>query len=73
MQEELNERGSLTKSETIKAWKEEVLEGKTRVAAARHAFVSERTLTRMYRKYNLPSPKRGKERWELLEKLYKDD
>ncbi len=68
-----SERGSLTKIETIKAWKDEVLAGKTRVAAARRAFVSERTLTRMYRKYGLPSPKRGKERWELLEKLDKDD
>ncbi len=73
MAEELSERGSLTKNRTIEAWKEEVLEGKTRAAVALRFYVSERTITRMYRKYNLPSPKRGKERWELLDKLDKDD
>ncbi len=73
MAEELSGRGSLTKNRTIEAWKEEVLEGKTRAAIALRFYVSERTITRMYKKYGLPSPKRGKERWELLEKLDKDD
>lgn len=69
----MKEKASLTKIQTINAWKEEVLEGKSRVAVALRFYVSERTITRMYHKYGLPSPKRGKERWELLEKLYKDD
>ncbi len=73
MAEELSGRGSLTKSRTIEAWKEEVLEGKTRVAVALKFHVSYRTVSRMYQKYGLPSPKRGKERWELLDKLDKDD
>ncbi len=73
MQDELSERGSLSKSKTIEAWKEEVLEKRTRLAVAIRFHVDERTISRMYQKYGLPSPKRGKERWELLEKLDKDD
>lgn len=50
----------LSKEETIKGWKYERIDGLTRVAAALKLHVSEKTLSRMYRHYGLPSPKRGK-------------
>lgn len=53
-------RVCLSKEETIKGWKYEHIDGLTRVAAALKLHVSEKTLYRMYERYGLPSPKRGK-------------
>lgn len=73
MQDELSGKASMSKSTTIAAWKEEALKGEKRQAVALKFHVVYRTISRMYKKYGLPSPKRGKERWKLLEKLDKDD
>lgn len=53
-------KASLSKEETIRGWKYERIDGLTRVAAALKLNVSEQTLYRMYKRYGLPSPKRGK-------------
>lgn len=50
----------LSKEETIRGWKYEHIDGLTRVVAALKLNVSEKTLYRMYKRYGLPSPKRGK-------------
>ena len=73
MPEEPSGKASMSKSTTIEAWKEEALKGEKRLAVALKFHVVYRTISRMYQKYGLPSPKRGKERWELLEKLDKED
>lgn len=46
----------LTKEQTIKAWNLEKA-GMSRTAAAMKFYVSERTLQRSYKYYNLESPK----------------
>lgn len=49
----------LTKEQTIKAWNLEKA-GMSRTAAAMRFYVSERTLQRLYKYYDLGSPKQKK-------------
>lgn len=53
-------RTCLSKEETIIGWKYERIDGLPRAVAALKLNVSEKTLYRMYKRYGLPSPKRGK-------------
>lgn len=53
-------KACLSKEKTIKAWQYENISGMTRVAVALRMNVSEKTLSRMYKHYGLPSPKRRK-------------
>lgn len=55
-------RACLSREKTFEAWSMERYGGKTRLAAADHVNVSEKTLYRMYRLYGLPSPKRGEKK-----------
>ena len=50
-------RVCLSKEETIKGWKLERIDGLPRAAAALKLHVSEKTLSRMYKRYGVQSPK----------------
>lgn len=61
-------RVCMSREKTIKAWELEYIDGYTRVAVAFRLHVNERTITRMYEHYNMPSPK-SKEAKEYAESL----
>lgn len=61
-------KACLSKEETWEAWKLECVKDKTRIYVAMKMFVSEKTLCRMYRHYDLPSPK-SKEGKEYVKSL----
>lgn len=61
-------KASLSWESTWKAWKEECVKGKTRRAVAIRIFVDEKTISRMYQHYGLPSPK-SKEGKEYVKSL----
>lgn len=62
-------RVSVSREKTIKAWKLEYIDGLTRIAVAFKMNVEERTISRMYKHYGLPSPKRRKNSAESLSVL----